>query len=157
MMKSKVTAMAAILAVLTLSGSSIAFAATTDSSTADQTDKSAYSYNTGKEIGEQYADSDEETDKTDYSYLIGQENGAKYADEDGADESTDKSAFSFNTGKQRGSSYSQTDENTSEYSFNAGRNNAAKRNDIYEQLPDGGTKEDAEKFYSEMTLAVEHG
>ena len=137
----------------------------------ENADKTNFSYVTGQENGTKYADSDEQTDKTDYSYVTGQENGSQYADAEGADENADKTNFSFNTGKENGTQYapenlddveivtstdsSETSDETTEtevqadYSYNAGQQNAQSRNSIYENLPEGGTKEDAEAFYEQ--------
>ena len=140
----------------------------------ENADKTNFSYVTGQENGTKYADAegaDENADKTDYSYVAGQENGSKYADAEGADENADKTNFSFNTGKENGTKYAlenldddeivtstdsseASDETTetevqADYSYNAGQQNAQSRNSIYENLPEGGTKEDAEAFYEQ--------
>lgn len=163
MISKKITAIAAGLAVMTAAGVSLtAFAVENESD-------SEYSYITGQTNGAKYADSDEQTDKTDYSYVTGQENGLQYADAEGADENIDKTNFSFNTGKENGTQYapedlsdsatsadpSETSDETAEteaqadYSYNAGHQNSQSRNSIYEDLPEGGTKEDAEAFYEQ--------
>ena len=79
---------------------------------------------------------------SEYSYITGQTNGTQYAPEDLSDSatSTDPSETSDETTE------TETQEN---YSYNAGRQNAESRNDIYTALPEDGTKEDAEAFYEQ--------
>ena len=175
MRNKKIVAMVAGLAALTVAGGSFAaFAAESkpktdysyvagqengsqyaDAEGADENaDKTNFSYVTGQENGTKYADSDEQTDKTDYSYVTGQENGSQYADAEGAPDDADKSDFSFNTGKENVTQYtpetdSEESADTENYSYNAGQQNAQSRNSVYEDLPEGGTKEDAETFYEQ--------
>lgn len=70
-------------------------------------------------------------------------------------ETQDKSTYSY-SGQENGSSYADTDEtenndatNNTDYSFSKGQSNAQSRNSIYQQLPVGGTKEDAQAFYEQ--------
>lgn len=66
-------------------------------------------------------------------------------------EAPSKAGYSYTTGQIEGTKYADTDEQTdkTDYSFNAGQQNAQSRNDIYTALPEGGTKEDAEAFYEQ--------
>lgn len=155
--------MVAGLAALTVAGGSFAAFATEN--------ESNYSYVAGQANGSQYADAegaDENADKTNFSYVTGQTNGAKYAD---SDEQTDKTGYSYVAGQANGTQYApenlinveivtstaspETSAETTEtevqadYSYNAGQQNAQSRNSIYENLPEGGTKEDAEAFYEQ--------
>lgn len=143
-----------------------------DSEGADENaDKTNFSYVTGQENGSQYVDSNEQTDKSEYSYITGQENGVQYADSESEAETAENSTDSYiseqenisqstteNIENAEDSASTETTETLDEsaetevqtdYSYNSGRQNALSRNNIYENLPEGGSKEDAEIFYEE--------